>query len=276
MTTRRIVSCLKYGVLGTAAGLVLVPFWLLTVSSFRNTTSLLSYPPKLWPNDGSLSNYMTLFESKQYHFLNWLLNSVIVSGTSTALVLVTSALAGYAFAKRSFIGQKVLFVLVLSTLMVPGIVTLLPAYLIVDWLGWTNTYTGLIVPAIPSAFGVFLLTQFIRTIPKEIEESARLDGCGEYKTFWKIIFPMTTSALAVLAIFNFLGNWGELLWPLITVSEEKMKTLTLGIAGMKTRHAQTSGEMMAATFLSFIPLFILFLFAREKFIEGVTVGAVKE
>ncbi|MBP1993863.1 carbohydrate ABC transporter permease [Paenibacillus eucommiae] len=254
---------------------ILLPVWLLLVSSFRQTTNLLSYPPKLWPDDGDFSNYINLFTGNTYHFGRWFLNSAVVCGVGAVFMLLFCSMAGYAFAKKQFAGKQLLIALILATTMIPGIVTLIPSFLIVDKLGWTNSYLGLILPTIPNAFGVFMMMQFIRVLPGELLESAKLDGCGEYGMFFRIVLPIIQPSLGVLAIFHFILNWGSLLWPLIITTEEKMKTLPVAIAGMRSFGQVTSGEMMAATFLSFIPLFVVFLFAREKFIEGVTAGAVK-
>lgn len=270
-----LLPSIKYVILFIAAACITVPIWLLFVSSFRQTTEVLSYPPKLWPDDGDFSNYIELFTGTQYHFSRWFLNSVIVAGVSTLLTLIVCSMAGYAFARREFPGKNVIFVMIISTMMVPHIVSLIPSFLVVDKLGWSNSYFGLIIPTIASAFGVFLMRQFIKVLPRELEESAKLDGCGDYGIFFKIILPIIGPSLGVLAIFHFVGNWGSLIWPLIITTEEKMLTLPVGIASMKSFNQNTSGPMMAATFLSFIPLFIVFLFAREKFIEGVTAGAVK-
>lgn len=271
----RILSMTKYIALLIISGGIVIPIWLLFVSSFRETTNVMTYPPKLWPDDGDFSNYIELFFGTTFTFGRWFLNSLIVAGASTALTLLVCSLAGYAFARREFPGKNTMFVLIISTMMVPSIVSLIPSYLIVDKLGWSNSYLGLIVPTVASAFGVFLMRQFIQVLPKELEESAKLDGCGDYGIFFRIIFPIIGPSLGVLAIFHFVGNWGSLIWPLIITTDAKMQTLPVGIAGMKTYGSNTSGEIMAATFLSFLPLFIVFLFAREKFIEGVTAGAVK-
>lgn len=273
--TDKTLSLLKVAVLIVASCAVVVPIWLLFVSSFRQTTNVLTYPPKLWPDDGDWSNYIELFAGTRYQFGRWFANSVIVAGCSTVLCLLVSAMAGYGFARRTFPGKQALFAMILSTMMVPGIVTLIPSFLIVDRLGWTNSYWGLIVPTIASGFGVFIMRQFIQVLPRELEESAKLDGCSDYGAFFKIILPMTAPSLGVLAIFHFIGNWGSLIWPLVITTEAGMQTLPVGIASMKTLESNTSGTIMAATFLSFIPLFAVFLFAREKFIEGVTAGAVK-
>ncbi|MFD0714343.1 carbohydrate ABC transporter permease [Paenibacillus sp. GCM10027626] len=273
--THYVLSFLKAVVLLSAVCGIVLPVWLLFVSSFRETTNVLTYPPKLWPDDGSFANYLELFAGTTYHFDKWFLNSVIVAGISTILSLLICAMAGYAFARRAFPGKTILFMLIMSTMMVPGIVSLIPSFLIVDKLGWTNSYMGLIFPTVASAFGVFLMRQFIQVLPKELEESAKLDGCSDYGTFFKIILPITGPSLGVLAIFHFVGNWGSLIWPLVITTDVTMQTLPVGIAGMKTYESNSSGTIMAATFLSFVPLFIVFLFAREKFIEGVTAGAVK-
>ncbi|MBO9605054.1 MAG: carbohydrate ABC transporter permease [Paenibacillaceae bacterium] len=274
MKTSRTRTVVKHVLLAATALGIVLPVWLLLVSSFRQTTNLLAYPPKFWPDDGSWANYLALFEGSS-RFGRWFANSVIVCGVGAVFMLLVSSMSGYAFAKREFAGKRPMIAVMLATTMIPGIVTIIPSFLIVDRLGWTNSYWGLIVPTIPSAFGVFLMMQFIRVLPGELLESAKLDGCGEYGLFFRIVLPVIQSSLAVLTIFYFILNWGNLLWPLIITTEEKMKTLPVGIAGMRSFGQVTSGEMMAATFLSFIPLFVVFLFARERFIEGVTAGAVK-
>lgn len=271
----RIAPILKYMMLLAMSSSIALPIWLLFIASFQNSTRLLSYPPKLWPDHGSFSNYLELFDATRYMFNRWFLNSVIVSSISTAIILIICSMAGYAFARKSFPGKPFLFTLVISQLMVPAIVTLIPSFLVVDKLGWMNSYMGLIFPIVVSPFGVFLMRQFIMVLPRELEESARLDGCSDYGVFFKIILPVTVPSLSILAIFSFVGSWGNLIWPLVITTQEKMQTIPVGIASMKAYETTTSGPIMAATFLSFIPLFVAFLFARERFIAGVTAGAVK-
>lgn len=239
------------------------------------TTNILTYPPQLWPHDATLQNYINLFDPELYQFSRWFINSFIFAGGSTILVLLVCSMAGFAFAKREFIGKSFLFIAIIASLMIPQIVSLIPTFLIVDRFGWINTYWGLILPTVPNAIGVFLMTQFIRVIPTAVEESARMDGCGDYRVFFKIILPIATPSMGILAIFNFINVWSNLTWPLVATNDAKMRTLTAGIASMKYLGSNTSGEIMAASFLTFIPVLIVFLFAREKFIEGMTAGAVK-
>lgn len=273
--TNKVLSSIKLIILFIAAGLIILPIWMIFISSFRKSTNILTYPPKLWPDDGNMQNYINLFDPELYQFSRWFINSLIFAGGSTIMVILVCSMAGYAFAKKHFFGKQIIFSAILATLMIPQIVSLIPTFLIVDKLGLINTYHGLIVPTISSAFGVFLMTQFIQVIPSAIEESARMDGCGEYRVFFKIILPIATPSMGILAIFNFISVWSNLTWPLIATTDTKMKTLTVGIASMKYLGSNTSGEIMAASFLTFIPVLIVFLFAREKFIEGMTAGAVK-
>jgi multiple sugar transport system permease protein len=209
-------------------------------------------------------------------FMRWFLNSVIVAGGNTLLVLVLSSMAGFAFAKRKFPGENILFMLIIATQMIPAVVTLIPQFLLVSKLSMVNRFSGLILPGIANAFGVFLMTQFMRDIPDAIIESAQMDGCSPYSIFIRIIIPIIIPTLSLLAIFNFTQQWGSLTWPLIIVSRGAMRTLPLGIASMKDLTGSVSGPIMAASLLAFIPVLIAFLCARERFIAGMTLGAVKE
>jgi multiple sugar transport system permease protein len=254
---------------------ILVPMWLVFVSSFRKTTVILTYPPRFWPKSPILDNYKNLFNTNRYKFLRWGLNSIIVSTSNTALVIAVCSTAAYAFAKLTFKGKKFLFTLSISTMMIPQVVTVIPLYVIVNKLNMVNTYSGLILPTVGSAFGVFLLTNSMGTIPTSLRESAYIDGCHEWGIFLRIILPISIPYISILTIFNFMTQWGSLLWPLIIINTSEMRTLPLGIASMKTLSSSVSGEMMAATFLSFLPVLVVFMFFRRKFIEGITAGAIK-
>jgi multiple sugar transport system permease protein len=245
------------------------------VSSFRQTANILSYPPKFWPSDGNLDNFKYVFTMQNGVFSRWFLNSVIVAGGNTIIVLFLSATAGFAFAKRNFPLKKLLLVAVIATQMIPSVATLIPQFLLVSRLSMVNQYSGLILPGVASAFGVFLMTQFMKDIPDAILEAAEIDGCSSYGIFFRIILPIIVPTMSLLAIFNFTQQWGSLTWPLIVVSKGPMRTLPLGIASMRDLTGSVSGPIMAATLLSFIPVLIAFLCARERFIAGMTLGAVK-
>lgn len=255
--------------------IIAFPFWQLIVSSLLETNAIISYPPKFWPKGGSLDNYIEVLQMQGGAYLRWMFNSIVVAGANTFLVIMVASMAGYAFAKRRFPGAKILFNVVIATQIIPSITTLIPLFLIISKLGWVNTYKSLIFPGVASAFGVYMMTQFMKDIPDSLLEAARIDGCSSYGTFFKIVMPITVPQLSLLAIFNFTGQWGSLTWPLITVNETMMKTIPLGIASMKDLNGTLTGTIMAASMISFIPLLIAFIFASDKFIEGMTLGAVK-
>ena len=272
---RGIFSSLKTITLLLLALIILFPFWQLIVSSLLETNAIISYPPKFWPKGGSVNNYIEVLTMQGGAYMRWMANSLLVSGANTILVILVAAMAGYAFAKRKFPGRSVLLNIVIATQIIPSVTTLIPLFLIVSKLGWVNTYKSLIFPGVANAFGVYMMTQFMKDIPDSLLEAATIDGCGEYGKFFKIVMPITVPQLSLLAIFNFTNQWGSLTWPLITVNETMMKTLPLGIASMKDLNGTLTGTIMAASMISFIPLFIAFIFASDKFIEGMTLGAVK-
>lgn len=265
----------KYLLLSLFAVVFVVPIWMMFVSAFRQTTNILSYPPMFWPTDGNLDNFYELFAMQGGVFWRWFLNSVVVAGGNSLLVVILSAMAGYAFAKRQFPGKGAVLLVVIATQMIPSVATLIPLYLLASKLQMVNRYAGLILPAAASAFGVFLMTQFMKDIPDAILEAAEIDGAGAYGTFLRIVLPMSTPTISLLLIFNFTQQWGSLTWPLIIVSQGAMRTLPLGIASMKDLSGNVSGPIMAASLVSFVPVLVAFLFAREKFIAGMTLGAVK-
>ena len=272
---RGIFSSLKTITLLLLALIILFPFWQLIVSSLLETNAIISYPPKFWPKGGSVNNYIEVLTMQGGAYMRWMANSLLVSGANTILVILVAAMAGYAFAKREFPGRIGLLNVLIATQIIPSVTTLIPLFLIVSKLGWVNTYKSLIFPGVANAFGVYMMTQFMKDIPDSLLEAATIDGCGEYGKFFKIVMPITVPQLSLLAIFNFTNQWGSLTWPLITVNETMMKTLPLGIASMKDLNGTLTGTIMAASMISFIPLLIAFIFASDKFIEGMTLGAVK-
>ena len=255
--------------------IIILPFWLFLMTSLRDKTVLFETPPKLWVENPTLDNYAELLLSKTSAFPLWFVNSLIVSVTTTVLTLILASLAAYAFAKKTFPGRNAIFMLCMATMMVPSTVTLLPAFMIVRQFHMVDSLWGMIIPCVTNVFGVFLLKQFMATIPSSLIESARIDGASELRVFVKIIVPVSRSAMGVLAINTFMNQWNSLLWPLIMANTETVKTLPVGIAGLKGQALVPWDLIMAATMLSFIPVLIVFIFARKSFIEGMTAGAVK-
>jgi multiple sugar transport system permease protein len=273
---KTVYTIIKYLILTLAACCYVGPIWMMGVSAFRQTTNILSYPPVFWPHDGNLDNFRSVFTMQNGVFYKWFTNSVITAGSHTILMLTLSSMAAFAFAKRKFPGKNILLTIVISTQMIPAVATLIPQFLLVSRLSMVNKYTGLVLPSVASAFGVFLMTQFMRDIPDTLIEAAEIDGCNPYRTFLGIVIPIATPSMSLLAIFNFTQQWGSLTWPLIIISRGSMRTLPLGIASMRDLTGSVTGPIMAASLLSFIPVFIAFLCARERFIAGMTLGAIKE
>lgn len=262
-----------YGVPLLAAAVSLAPFVFLAVLSLEHRV-LLSGNPLSWiPTEPTLSTYVEVMQSSG--FATWFFNSLVVSAAVTLLVLLLQSMAGYAFAKKAFPGRDSIFVGVLAGMMVPGAVVLIPTFLIARELHLLNTYGGLIIPPVAFPLGVFLLRQFIRSIPTEILYAARIDGAGEFAIYWRIILPLSAPALATLAIITFMGQWQSLVWPLLVASDDAMKTLPVGLASFTTQFSRDYGVQMAGAFLSVLPLLVAFLFMQRYFVRGLTASAVK-
>jgi multiple sugar transport system permease protein len=202
-------------------------------------------------------------------FGRFVLNTAFVAATVTILELITSSLSAYAFARLRFPGRDKLFLLYLGTLMIPGQVTIIPNFLVMSWLGWVDTYMALIIPAAFSAFGTFLLRQFFLSIPPELEQAARIDGCSYFGVYRHIIIPLSGPALATLAVFAFMTQWNAFLWPLIVTNKETMRTLTVGLRYFGDESASQFNYLMAGTVMSIIPILILFLLLQRYFVRGI-------
>lgn len=205
------------------------------------------------------------------HFLN----SVIVAAGVTFLSLLVNALAAFAFAKLNFAGREKLFALLLLTMMVPGQVTMMPVFIILKSLGLLNSYLGLIIPGCASIFAIFMLRQFMRDIPDELIDAARIDGCSDFRVFFNIVLPLCKPALVTLLIFNFMGAWNEFLWPLIVMIKEERYTLPVALANLNGQFGTDWGILMAGSVVVVAPVIIVFLIAQKHYIEGITAGAVK-
>ncbi len=254
--------------------LVLFPiFWMIS-SSLKSLGDVFSYPPKFIPNPVQWENYSEVMKGS-LPFPRFLFNSVIISLARTLGVITVSSMAAYAFARLKFPGRNALFLLFMGTLMVPFQVVMIPMFIIIRHLNWVNTYSSLIFPLMFSAFGTFLLRQFFMTLPRELEEAALIDGCSYFKIFYSIIIPLSKPALASLGIFTFVGCWNEFLWPLVIVSDTKMKTVTLGLSLFQGLYFTEWHLLMAATVItSAVPL-TLYIFLQRYFVEGITVTGMK-
>lgn len=250
-----------------------VPFLFMASTSLTESFTMMSYPPTLIPENPSLNNYSQIvFEFQNGLFPRWFFNTVLTATAIVAGSLLLNTLSGYIFAKKQFWGRDVVFALMLSTLMVPTAVTLIPAFLIVNKLGLFNTYWALIVPGLASAFGIFLMRQFITSIPTELIEVSKIDGASELRIFWSIIIPLCTPAMAALGIFTLIQSWNAFLWPLVVLRANNMRTLVVGLATVQGEFNINYGLVMAGSVLTVLPLVLLYIVFQPYFVEGLRMG----
>ncbi|MCM8729863.1 carbohydrate ABC transporter permease [Hephaestia sp. GCM10023244] len=256
-----------------AAVLMMVPlFWVLALS-FKANAALMMDTNSVFSLPYTLANYRTLFGDGQV--FRWIGNSLIVSLGMTAGVLILSSLAGYGFARLDFPGRSVLFVIVLLGLAVPEQAVIIARHQMLSLVSMHNTYGALILPGLSAPFGVFLMTQYFRAIPRDIDEAALLDGASRFKIFWKVLLPLTIPAQATLGIFTFLSAWNDYWWPLISATNKQMFTLTVGIASTQMNFAQTEGLgfLMAQAVLAGLPILIVYLFFQKYIVQAVAGAA---
>ena len=240
----------------------------------KDSNSITQMPPEWIPLHPTLENYFGLATSKS--LLLWAVNSIVISAVTTALVVVISSLAAYSFSKLKFYGSKVIFVVFISTLMIPKDVYIIPLFKIMQSFSLINTRIGTILPNVALPFGVFILKQFLDTLPDELRESAKIDGCSEWRIFLRIIMPMARAGLGALFILEFVRVWNDYLWQLIMLSKENLKTLQLGIAALQTELMPNMAFKITGATLAAIPMITVFLCFQSYFTRGITLGAVKE
>ncbi|MDP8217416.1 MAG: carbohydrate ABC transporter permease [Candidatus Theseobacter exili] len=253
--------------------ITIVPFLWMISTSFKSSEGIFAFPPKFIPVNPTLEHYKDLFEKVK--FLGHFKNSLIIAVSITLLNLFFNSLAGYAFAKYKFPGREKIFTLLLVTMMVPGQVAMMPVFLILKNLGLLNTYLGLIIPGASGVFGIFLMRQFMKTIPNDLIESARIDGCSEFRIFWSIMLPLCKPALATLAIFTFMGAWNEFIWPLIIMTKEEMYTLPVALANLNGQHNTEWGLLMAGSVIIIIPILVTFIALQRYFMKGIVLTGLK-
>jgi len=263
-----------YVVLGLGLVLVVTPFIWMLLGSFKTNGELRQNPPTWWPQAPTLDNYQELFT--RLDFPQFFTNSVVVAVVVTVGNLVFCSMLGYAFAKIDFWGRTWMFRLVLATLMIPGMVTLVPLFVLVSNLGMVNTYFGLILPFLAGAFGVFLMRQFMQGIPDELIDAARVDGAGELRIFATVVMPLCKPALATLAILTFLGSWNNFLWPLVVASTEDMYTLPVALALYSVGQNSTNyGLLLAGACVVLVPVLVVFLALQRHFVQGLATTGLK-
>ena len=258
---------LSYFVLTLGAFVMLVPFAWMASTAFKDPGAAFAYPPEWIPDPVTLESFRRVWTIVP--FGRYLLNSIIVTVSVTVAEVLTASLAAFAFARLTFPGRDRIFLLYLATLMIPGQVTIVPNFIIMRYLGWIDTYQGLIVPASFTALGTFLLRQYFLSIPRELEEAARIDGAGYFQVWWRIIMPLAGPALATLAVFSFMGSWNSFLWPFIMTSTPEMRTLTVALRSFQTEYGTEWALLMAGSVISLIPMVIVFLLAQRYFVRGI-------
>lgn len=263
-----------YLVLGLGLIVVTSPFVWMALSSVKGEGEIRRVPPTWLPEAPTLDNFRELFD--RLDFVQFFTNSVVVAIAVTLGNLVFCSMLGYALAKFEFAGRKALFWLVLGTLMIPGMVTLVPLFVLVANMGMINSYMGLILPFLAAPFGVFLMRQFFLAMPDELIDAARVDGAGEFRIFAKIVMPLAKPALAVLAILTFLGSWNSFLWPLVVATTEDKYTLPVALALYSTGQNQTDyGLLLAGAVVVVVPILVLFLLLQRYIVQGVSMTGIK-
>ncbi len=260
------------GVLLLALTMILPFLWMLS-TSLMGELEVYQFPPRFLPSTFRWSNFTEALTLQP--FGRFFLNTAIVAAASVAGQLLFCSMAAYAFARLRFRGRDALFRAYLATMMIPAMVTLIPAFLLIVRFGWMNTYWALFTPMISSVWGIFLLRQFFQTIPKDLEDAARIDGASEVAIFWRIILPLSRPALATLGIFAFMGSWKDFLWPLIVTNRTDMRTVEVGIANFSSMYQTDWPHQMAAAVVVMLPIVLVFFFAQRYFVRGITTTGMK-
>ena len=263
---------LIYGTLTLVSLSTLMPFLWMVLTSFKpleEVTNITPVPVKPHPQ-----NYLEVSDQARY-FGRYYLNSLFVASWVTFLTILTSSMAAFAFARLRWPGRNQVFTLYLATMMIPGVVTMIPNFAVMVQLRLLDSYQGLIIPASFSAFGTFMLRQFMLGIPKALDEASIIDGAGAWRVFFDVIMPLARPGIITLAIFTFLGNYGNLFWPLIMIKSESMRTLPIGLLAFDSSYNKATHLMMAAAVMSLVPPMLLFIVSQKYLVKGIQLGAVK-
>ncbi len=262
-----------YLLLFTGCAIMLLPFFWMVMTSLKAESEVLRMPPQWIPKDWQWINYVKAWNVAP--FGRYFFNSFVIAIITTIGEVITAVLAAYAFAKMRFFGKNVIFAVLLGTLMIPGEMLLIPNYVTITRLGWYNRYEALIIPWLASVFAIFLLRQFFRSIPDELQDAARIDGCSRIRFLWQIVVPLSKPAIMTVALLKFLGSWNAFLWVLIMTSSESMRTVPVGLSLFSSEVGTAYEQLMAASVLAIIPVLILFLFTQKQFIQGVARTGIK-
>ncbi|MFF3442904.1 carbohydrate ABC transporter permease [Streptosporangium sp. NPDC002721] len=264
---------LAHLILAPTALVFVAPLLWMTLTAFMPDAEINRYPPTLWPSEFSLDGFTRIFTEDDYP--RWLLNTVVVSAVAVAGHVVLCSLAGYGFARLKFPGRTAGFTAIMATIMIPAQVLMIPTFMMFRGLGLIDTLGAAFVPWLASAFGVFLMRQFFLSLPRELEEAARIDGCSQLGVFFRIVLPLARPALAALVVFTLLGSWNDLIWPLISISSEETYTLQMGLSTFAgARHTEWSA-LMAGNVVAVLPLVAAFVLAQRHFIATMSFSGLK-
>ena len=270
----RLAVTATVAILAVLALAVAFPFIWMLLTSFKPENDIVQFPPRLWPVRWTLANYIDIWS--RVPFARLFLNSILFAGGVTAVSLFLDSLTAYALSRLTFPGRDAIFVVILVALMLPFQVTFIPVFVTVHDLGLLNSFGGLIIPRATNAFGIFMLRQFFITLPRALDDAARIDGAGEFYIYSRIILPLSGPALATLAVFHFMYNWNDFLWPLLITSSTEMRTLPAGLALFVGAHVVEYGVVVAGAVLALAPLLVAFLFAERYFIQGIAMTGLKD
>lgn len=254
--------------------IVLFPFAWLVLSTFKVQKDIIKWPPTFWPKKWTIQNYIKVWDRIQ--LANYIKNTVIFAGAVAVCSSLLDSMAGYAFARLQFKGRETIFNIVLLTMLIPFQIIMIPLYLELNMFGILNTYAGLIIPRMASAYGIFFMRSFYMNLPKELEEAARIDGMSEFGIYRKIMFPLCKPAFITFFIFCLTSNWNDLIYPLMMTNSTRMRTLSAGLAMFVGEGVRETGPALAGALISMLPLWILYCFAQKFFVEGIAVSGMKE
>lgn len=256
-------------ILSFGSVIVAFPFIWMVSTSLKSIKEVYSFPPIFVPETFLWENYSIVWISA--NFARYFMNSIIVSVLITLGVLITSSLAAYAFARMEFTGKNLLFLMILGFMMIPNSMYLIPNYITISRLGWLDSYLALIVPFLASPLGILILRQHIMTIPKDLEDAACIDGCGSLRFFYKVVLPLSTPSIAVVAVFTFISNWNMYIWPLLVTRSDTKRTIQIGLAAFRAESGTANvnwAYLMAASTMALLPVLIIYLFAQKWFTQG--------
>ena len=273
LSTSRLANMACWWSLVTGAIVMVFPIYWMFATAVRPHAEIFEAVARLIPSRTSWDSFRAVFA--HYPVLTWIYNSVIIAVVAVALTVLINLLCGYTFAKFRFPGRNILFFAILGALMVPIQVILVPEFLIVSWLGLLNTHLGVILPRAAEAFGIFMVRQFMVSIPDELIEAARLDGAGEFAIFWRIVLPLSKPVIAVLVIFTFMWRWNDFSWPLVALTDQDMFTIPLGLNLLRGEVNPDWGNVMALALLSLLPMLIVFLAFQRYLIQGIASTGLK-